>query len=85
MYPEKVGIMAKDLRKTVFKMMEQDMKKEYKEASKKEQGGKKEKNFKEDFKKDKSMKNSKEKFKKDNRDDFQVKELEKKPKSRCPS
>jgi len=108
--------MAKDLRSTVFKMMEQDMKKEHMEASKKEKEGKKskdkskkdfkgksEKDFKNKFKKE--FKDNQEKSKKDNhdnfkkdlekskkqnnrisdyRDDFAVKELDKKPKSRCP-
>ena len=111
--------MAKDLRSTVFKMMEQDIQKEKMEASKKESENKKEKRPKKDFpnnskknqekfnkdskgksKKDiqeKSGKDLKGKTKKDfdkpskqnnkisdYRDDFKVKDLEKKPKSRCP-
>ena len=68
--------MAKDLRSTVFKMMEQDMKKEHMEASKKEMEGKKEKkpkdNPKKEFKEKKSKDNPKKEFK------------EKKPKLRCP-
>ena len=108
--------MAKDLRSTVFKMMEQDMKKEHMEASKKEKEGKKEKQFKDKSKKEfkdrskkdfkgKTEKNFEDKSKKDNhdkskkdfdkskkqnnkvsdyKDDFAVKDLEKKPKSRCP-
>lgn len=110
--------MAKDLRSTVFKMMEQDIQKEKMEASKKESENKKEKKSKKDspnnskknqekLNKDskgkskkeileKSGKDSKGKSKKDfdkslkqnkitdYKDDFKVKDLEKKPKSRCP-
>ena len=87
--------MAKDLRSTVFKMMEQDMKKEYMEDSKREKTdkkntiGKSKKDTKDKFTKDNQIKKDNKSKKQsgrlsDYRDDFKVKEVEKKPKSRCP-
>ena len=95
--------MAKDLRSSVFKMMEQDVLREKKQDAKKEEKEKNQK-AKNSFEKDINKKN-KNKFDKDSkkeirgkkaensrqknkvegyRADFKVKELDKKPKSRCP-
>ena len=81
--------MAKDLKSTVFKMMEQDVIKEKKLAAKEESKDTSKKDKKKKTEKDKADYKKKDSKKKSGkvegyRDDFKVKEEVKKPKSRCP-
>ena len=81
--------MAKDLKSTVFKMMVQDVIKEKKLAAKEESKDTSKKDKKKKTEKDKADYKKKDSKKKSGkvdgyRDDFKVKEEDKKPKSRCP-